>query len=763
MDEAKVTPEITPQQDVQQQSTVGAEKVPVASKKHGHKLLWWIFGGVLGLVLVGGLIYGLITYDKYVRTIDVETVMPGGSHLVLHVTINPAAQQYVDLEINMEKIPGYHLIKKELDEAGTGKTLSQFIHDSLAQQGLNYEDDIAPALADEAIIVIPDVSAVKGKLEEQIARAQTRTLALAPNERGVIMGVQSENNDLVQLDEGQESSVEMPQEPEVEEQPLEAPEETVASQTPIKFMMSAKVKDMSEARRTLKKFQEDESRYNMEQKNIYGYKYYRQQMKNDHGDGSLVGVGDLYHALLGGQWIFSNDEEYLRDAIARKKAIGPLGFMFDEDDLPEASLAEDAVYNGLSENLEAHGKAFLASAFINVDQSIFTGRADSTEMTVQMENEIASYIKYPQRYKGAFGVMIDPKGILIKNVTHQETILSEDIKNTPYNVGMVENVPSQLNEKFTDIFLEYDNIRDLYYSFKKNALTQEGIDELNVMRDQMRVDIGLDYETDVIDQLEGEMALSLFTRATVAPEGALMVRVNDPARMVTSFEKMVEALKMVYMEKLRAQEAMCISIEDVQMATEFGCDTLSGQIVAIDDSGITQTDVANGTIYSYKVPETQMSFDFGFKDHILIFGSNYATVESLLGADPELQLAKDRSYELSFSELDKEGYIVARVKPFGVWNGISYMLDAFIYGQMQFSEEELSAMPPEQRVMIDQMRAQQDDLSFLIGALARTFDTVTGIRSIAESDNYVRTGTYFYVVDLPEADKKRANEIIDTL
>lgn len=743
-------------------SQKNTQKSTEPSQKKGHKTLWWVFGVVVGMVLIGGLVYGLIIYDKYVRGIVVETVLPGAPHLVMHVTINPTAQQYIDLEMNMEKIPGYHLLKKELDDTGTGKTLSAFIHDSLAEQGLNYEEDIAPALADEAIIVVPDISAAKGKLEEQIAHVQTKTLALTQNERGVIMGVQTDHVQFVEAPDGAQEELQEPQD--VPKQPLQQEQQNggLSADADIKFIMSAEVKNMSEARSTLKKFQEDGSLYDMEQKSIYGYRYYRQQLKNDDGHSSAIGVGDLYHALLGGHWIFSNDEEYLIDAIARKKVNSFLGFTVDDDELPSVSLSEDTVYNGLYENLQANGKSFLASAFVNVDQTILTGQNDQAQqMNVQIDNEIASYIKYPDRYKGAFGVMIDPKGILIKNVTHQEVISSEDVMNTPYNVGMVEQIPSQLNDKFTDGFLEYDNIQDLYYSFKKNALTQEGIDALNEMRDQMRVDIGLDYETDVIDQLEGEMALSLFTRAAVAPEGALMVRVNDQARMVTSFEKMVNALKMMYMEKLRAQEMMCVSIEDAQMATEFGCDVLSGQIVAIDNSGITQTDVAQGKIYSYKVPETEISFDFGFKDNILIFGSNFATVESLLGADPTMSLAQDQSYELSFSELDKEGYIVARVKPFGIWNGISYMLDAYIYGQMQLSDEELEAMPPEQRVMIDQMRAQQDDIAFLIGTLTRTFDTITGIRSIAESDSYVRTGTYFYLKDLPEEEKNRANEIID--
>lgn len=766
MDDAKPITDTAVKQGEQQSKAPEVKKLSTP-KKHRRKVLLWIFGIVCSVLIISGIACIFISYDKYVRAVDVEKLMPGGSHLVLHVTINPQAEQYVDLEKNMEKIPGYHLLKKELDESGTGKTLSAFIYDSLAENGLNYEEDIAPVLADEAMIAVPDVSAVKDRLKEQIAHVQTKTIALSPNERGMIMGVQSEHSDLAQFtdepkalseffsdqnlafDEGAQEKID--------------PVEKNVSVAPVKFIMAAKVQSITEARRTLKKLMENETRYAMEQKKVFGFTYYRQQIKNDSGESSAVGVGNLYHALIGGQWLFSNDEDYLTNAIARKKVDSLLGFTVDEADLPSASLAEDIIYNGLYENLQANGKPFLASAYINVDQSILTGRNNSTEMNLRMGEDITSYIKYPQRYKGAFGVMVDPKGVLIKNVTHQEMILSEDVKNTPYNVGIVEQIPSQLNDKFTDVFLEYDNVQDLYYSFKKNALTQEGIDALNKLRGEMRVEIGLDYETDVIDQLEGEMALALFTRATLAPEGALMVRVKDSQRMIASLEKMVRVLKTVYMEQLRVQEAMCISVDDPEMATTFGCNALSGQIVAIDDSGITQTAVANGTIYSYKVPETQMSFDFGFKDDILIFGSNFATVESLLNVDSAMQFAQDESYVKSFAELDKEGYIVARVKPFGVWNGVSYMLDELLYGQMQFSQEELAQMLPEQRAMIDELRTQQDEMFFLIGALARTFDTVTGIRSIAQTDNYVRTGTYLYLKDLPEEDKKRANEIIDKL
>jgi hypothetical protein len=368
-------------------------------------------------------------------------------------------------------------------------------------------------------------------------------------------------------------------------------------------------------------------------------------------------------------------------------------------------------------------------------------------------------------------------------------------------------LPSRLNGKFADVYFSYANIKELYYSFKKNQLTDEGRDRLNEIRNEAASMINFDFETDLIDQFDGELAGVMYTKSKEAPEGAVLVTVKDEEKMVQVFTELIELGKAVYLEQAQSSleriSRMCSrassSSNNNPYSPNYGgyksfyspqdCSEMIAKqervMELIANTGLQETETALGKIYSYKFPLKEMSqgmvpfdfsFDFGFWEGKMILASNYATVEKLMeefNSGEEERLYQNENFQKAIKRLGvEEGYSKAYLRPYGLWNVGEYVYSEFkkekeaamsraLEGSSSQSQGMTPASPleaaltPSEQEMEEQVRA--------ISKIFKTLNAVTGVNSSIKEGEYVKSTTFFEIKELPAEEKAEAEKILEEM
>lgn len=733
--------------------------------------LKWIVGLGALLIVLGAILLGVYYYDLYKKKSEITELLPGGAHIVMKIQINADAAQYTHLENVMERIPGYHLFKKRIDKTGSGKTLSEHVRETIRSYNLDYDDDIKTVLGDEAIVVLPDILELSRNLRDRVPFLpnQITTITSDEQKQSFLSRFLTTTEAFTIPSDSLSTDLDSGAEP-----PLEAD-----------FLMSAQIIDLDQAKNVLKKMQSDEARYTVDKKKAHGLPYVRLQEKID-GQNSLIGIGDMYHTIIGGHWIISNNEQLMTDTLARKSALGWFAFLSKKPS--QDALRNDDTFNSVDSVLESKDASNLFSVFVNVNMKELSDALTHGDN----QNTLSEYFNYPERYIAGFAVEVDEKGFVMRSVTEDTSVANQDFTNTPISEGLTQKIPANLNEKFGDFYIEYDNIKDLYYSFKNNGLTPKGIQKLNEVRDDIATEIGIDYETDIIDQIAGGVASVLFARSGQAPEGAILMEVVDPERMRLSMEKAIEVFKESTIEKVRSDAEFCKEYNEllINQESEYDqfsdqsffapqeCPDVEQQVQAIRDSSIVETQTGAGTIYSYKSPEnTDISFDFGFQDSIMIAATNFATVESVFVAMEKTAgtFATQEDFLQAFEGLEQEGYVVQYVKLLGVWNSIQYVFDYFtkqeeLPGEGEDSTQSETAtdaemfdqpIDPEIQAFQQEIKQRGQDIRFLIGAYMRVIDTIASISKGEQGNENISGNTRIQITDISPEDLQRANAILD--
>ncbi|QQS21251.1 MAG: hypothetical protein IPL87_01845 [Candidatus Moraniibacteriota bacterium] len=140
------------------------------------------FGGIMVLILLcaGGVLWGSFWYVERVKTYPALSLVPGSSELLLMVNINPRSSEYALLERHASAFPGYEMLKKKLDPAGEGKTISKTFQDSLKRFNLDLESDILPILGETAYISVNNV--------EPLGNSIRKTAIASVFERNILPG-----------------------------------------------------------------------------------------------------------------------------------------------------------------------------------------------------------------------------------------------------------------------------------------------------------------------------------------------------------------------------------------------------------------------------------------------------------------------------------------------------------------------------------------------------------------------------------------------
>ncbi|NCA94358.1 MAG: DUF3352 domain-containing protein, partial [Sphingobacteriia bacterium] len=343
------------------------------------------------LILVGIAYFGFDFYEKKIRTVSVEKILPKDSNGVIKMNINPDANQFKLLESNMQKFPGYGILKKEIDESGEGKTMTELFFEKLKEKNLDFEADIKPAIGEEAYVVFPDMKPLFQNISREVVSLGSSLYAEAIDKniikgadpsRGMVMGV--------------------------EEEPL----------IPLDFIMASDIRDKKKALEVIEKLKNDE-KYETESRKFKGYEYIRIKIKNveNSEEGSYLNYIETFHIVLGGNWFMTSKEDYLKEAINRRKEQWVFKNIFSGDSAE--TLAGDESYEKVLSELRESDEEGIMFLYTKLNfEKIFKDNCESGG-SFCLDNE---YFKYPEDIIYGFSLKMEEDGVKISSSSNQSSL-----------------------------------------------------------------------------------------------------------------------------------------------------------------------------------------------------------------------------------------------------------------------------------------------------------------------------------------------------
>lgn len=701
---------------------------------------------ILVAVFSGGVFFGLGFYDKYLRVLSVESVLPSNANIVAKITINPDGEQFTLLESNLKKFPGYDLLKKELDDAGDGKTVSQVIQDKFKERGLDFQSDIKPVISDEAYVVIPNASPLGKNIQNDLLlsfeqKKAESLAALSDNKDKVVLGERDDKKRPAQLD----------------------------------FIVASEIKDVKKAKDVLLKLQKDD-RYKVTIKSNDGYSYYELSLKDDNSSPSYINYAVTYHAMLGSNWVFTSNENYMKEVIGLRKKQQIFSSLFSKGKI--ASLENDTDFQKVDKELNDKSDRRLVEVYYKINFSDFFGKRDCVGSDC---SSVTDYIKYPENIISGFLVRVEPDGIVL--TMDSNSVSLGDMQNVPVEKSLAKKIPQQVNGRWTDVFVEYNNMKELYYGFKKNNLTDKGLEEWNKAISDMKNAIGIDIESNFIDLISGNSSFVLFTKKDLSPEGAAIFEISDPQKMNDTMHKIIEVIKNFQIEMyssyadMNVEDSYDVTNQDYVRQKQAMQKKYQEALKRVENSSITETDLAEGKIYSYAiespeidslVPSFKVTLNYSLEDGRFIFSTDFFALQSLLvGLKSGAQgaLADSADYKTASRYYAPQMYADSYINTQGICNSMEYYYHKFFDGlysnQSQFCDEVDKDECQKQQDSIVEMKQEQEDGMFAFVSIARTLK-LTGVYS-ALAGEAVKTSWFLNIVEIPKDEKDRAERILEKL
>ena len=713
-----------------------------------HKLSLSLF--LVLAILIGGAFLGLSFYERYLHVISIEKILPANANIVTKVTINPDGEQFKLLESNLKKFPGYDLLKKELDKAGEGKTVSQVIQDKFKERGLDFQTDIKPVISEQAYIVIPNASPLGKNIQNDL-------LLSFDQKRPQALSALLENKDTAVLGES----------------------DAKKQSAQVDFIVASEIKNIKKAKDVLAKLQKD-NRYEVTAKSDKGYAYYELKLKDaSDSSSSYVNYIVTYHAMLGSNWVFTSSEDYMKQMIGLKKEQQFLSGLFSKNKI--ASLENDADFQKVDKELGDKSDSRLIEAYYKINFNDFFGDRDCVGSDCA---RVTDYIKYPENIISGFLVRVEPDGIVL--TMDSNSVSLGDMQNVPTEKSLTRKIPQQIDGRWTDVFLEYNNLKELYYGFKKNNLTDKGLEEWNKSIYEIKNVVGIDIEANFIDLINGNSTFVLFTKKGNPSEGAAIFEISDPEKINNTMHKLIEAIKNfqigIYSSYLNAEE---------DMANNFGTNSnpeYAKQVQAmqkkyqealakVENSAITETVLPEGKIYSYKiespgdasfVPAFSVMLNYSLEDGKFIFSTDLDSLQSLLiGLKNVAQgvLAESTDYKTATRYYAPQMYADSYINTQGICNSVEYyfhkFFDTLYSAQAQFCDESNEDACQKQQDSMTEMKKKQDDGLFAFVSIARTLK-LAGVYSVV-SEKSIKTSWFLNIVEIPKEEKDRAESILEQL
>jgi len=708
------------------------------SRRQKKALTYGLMGvGVIVLIIVA--LFGVEFFDTYLKKVPIEKVLKGDVNVVFKVNTDADFYQYKLLDEHMKKFPGYTLLAKELDKSGEGKTPSEFLKDKLEQHNLSFQQDIQAVVGGEVFVLVPDLRTLEQTMQSRISMLGKNTkqaFELGLQRKRQEAGLLAQAGETVQDDGSKVLG-------------LTTDYYTVSKELPnidpLDFILGAKIKDLKEAKRVLEKISSDKVNYKVQQAKHSGYVYYKVENLNCKSqEGQILDVCLTYHALVGGNWIMGTNEEDVKQIIDQRKSHhflsmvkGPL--QKNQQQMPV--LADNYRYRGVMGDISQTNEQNILSVYFKVNFKKFFEIPDNEEVDYGM----TQYFKYPEDLVGGFVFRTENEGLVLRSITNHVSF--EGVENESIEKGLVEKIPSTVDSRYTDVVLETADVKNMYYSFKKANLTDDGLEEWNNLRGEINDSIGVDIERDIVDQIGGNVAFSLFAKRELEPEMCFFVEINDREKIVDSAKKMIEMVKNTYIGLLSMGSGMYMDAYDengvyAPQLYEEENEKANAAIEAVMNSQLVETQTELGTIYSYKLPDTIFSFDFGFSDNVLILGSHYSLVKELiseLSSNNAPKMSSDESFRNMAKYVYPSGYSKAYVNTLGVWNSIEYYLKTYAPTDSQ----------------------EEKDSIFALGSIFRTVSSVSQVDAISADSSSAKSAAFMSIKELPADEKARAEKIID--
>ncbi|MEF3691696.1 MAG: DUF3352 domain-containing protein [Candidatus Moraniibacteriota bacterium] len=720
-------------------------------------VLKFSLAGLVFLILGGVVYFGLDFYEKKIRTVALEKVLPKDSNGIIKVNINPDSNQFQLLESNMQKFPGYDILKKEFDEAGEGKTMTDLFFEKLKEKNLDFEADIKPAIGEEAYVVFPDMKPLFQNISREVVTLKNNLYAKAIDKNiikdedfsgGMVMGA--------------------------EEEPL----------IPLDFIMASDIRDKKKALEVIEKLKNDE-KYETETRKFKGYEYIRIKIKNVENpeEGSYLNYIETFHIVLGGNWFMTSKEDYLKEAVERCKKQGIIKGLFSGDST--GTLFEDESYKKVLAELRESDEQGMMFFYTKLNfEKIFKDNCQNGG-SFCLDNK---YLKYPEDIIYGFSLKMEEAGVKISSSSNQSSLGKEEIKNKSQADSLANKLPAKAGDAWLDVMVEHNNLKNFYYNFKKNNLTEESIKSLNDIRQEVKDTIGIDFESDLIDLISGSVGFSLFTSTERLPEGVILADLTDGDKMLETMKKMVEVFKIIQIEEAESLNSLYSqydpnSFSSTRNVTVGENKEVQALVNKIKESRLEETNLPEGKIFVYKPVKSELmplseyspELVFALKNNFMILGSSYYSVEAVLkglSSENGERLAKGKYYSQAAEKFYPENYLTTYINMFGVWNIAKYAEKEFeeamqnSYAAACRAQSQYPAggtaninyrdycSPQEAEKELESIR----EYFFGIGAIVRTLNIIS--YSEALGDQSKKQTIFIHLKELPKDEKEKAEKIL---
>lgn len=698
-------------------SCSGALQTPTPKKSTPWKKIALIVVAILfisGSVAAG--MYGLNTYQKYGRALSTLSLLPENPNLVIIATIDAKAPQYVQLEQHLQKFPGYALFKRKLEEKENAQSIAQLEQKRLEKYGVDFEKELKPALGSVGYIVINDLSPWGSKLQSSalayLEKTPQEPKPLALNTQDLpgakILGEETEKDDSL---------------PRVE------------------FIAAIEVTDLTKAQEILKKIKEKKE-YPITEKKEYGYVYFETHGAKTDSEATYEKV---FAAVLGKNFIVTSSEDEMRAAIQRAYQQETLQSLTNKQ--TRASLDDNADFAKVQKSLDDTSADTLASAFIKVNFEKFFGQKN--DCTGSSCERITDYIRYPDDIIVGLKAQANTDGVRFRAITNKQNLTG--VKNIAFPTP--ERLPEAANGLWNDVLIEYANPAEYYNNFKKNNLTEKGLQKLDEALADANKELGINVEEDIINQMVGNASFTLFTKKVTEPQGAFIVQIKDKDRMLQTIEKITERYKETYRASITEMLSMMNKYGTSPEYAKYK-EKLTKKLAAIDQAKITTTPAGTDTIYSFKIPETFVSFDYTIHENELILGSHYAVVTALLEKNPEKTLANNTLFKETLAYAPKEGFAQSFIVTQGIVNTVTYLMQKLI-GELttSFSSDENASAT--------QAIQELDNPWYAYLAVLRTIKSIQGSSTVNEP--FTESTAFFNIKELPAEEKARAEKFFEDM
>lgn len=350
-----------------------------------------------------------------------------------------------------------------------------------------------------------------------------------------------------------------------------------------------------------------------------------------------------------------------------------------------------------------------------------------------------------------FGILLSLSEDGIQTVFYSNRYDMGNFKNNGSEKSLASKLPLKENNKWLDLFFEYNNPKEAYYNFKKNGITEEGRNEVNQMLKEFEDGFNFGLEKDFIDLISGNVAWVSFFKSGESPDGALVLEISDSSKMLSSMEKLVEIFKEIQMVTILTNYEYMGVESDPELQME-----MKKTFEKIEETYIEKEIVPEeGTLYKFKpywgedlgMKFSNLSLNFSLENNQLILGSSAESVAAILKGMQEKDdqvLAKAEIFKEASEKFYPERYGVFYMNTKGVWNGIQYYYDKFneaMAFQMEKQCEEKEECFNGTGLM--EMEKNKNDGIFASGALFRTIQFISSSSFLGE--NFTKNSLFFSI------------------